>query len=111
MARADIGEILHAPCGKVAPVRKNANGKLYINCPRCGMGTYVLPAGQDYILANAKMFGPDGKPEEAPTPAPAAKVSAQQAAPTPTPTPAPKPAPAPQPKKEEPKKDTGWTIL
>jgi hypothetical protein len=67
MANADEGRLLHH-CGKYAAVRKNKNGKLYLMCPHCGQLPYNLPGGQEYILENAEMYGPDGLPPAKPEP-------------------------------------------
>ena len=59
MANETIGIIKHH-CKNIADVRKNKNGKLYLSCPFCGLLAYALPGGQDYILANAEMYGAPG---------------------------------------------------
>lgn len=63
MANETIGTLAHH-CGRVADVRKNKKGKLYVMCPACGQLAYNLPGGQDYILENAQMNG--AKPPETP---------------------------------------------
>lgn len=85
MANPDLGEI-DCPLGGSTPhqahVRKYANGrKLYIACARCGMLQPSLQHGQDWILSNARMYGPEGKPADAAAPAPAAPAVPAPAAP------------------------------
>ncbi len=60
MANETIGELAHH-CGESAHVRKDKNGRLYLACPACGQLKYNLPAGQDYILNNAVMYGASGQ--------------------------------------------------
>lgn len=88
MARADIGEIRHE-CGSVAAVRRDKTNKFYLACPTCGLLRYSLRGGQEYILNNATMYGPEGKPEPAevpaPKPAPAVQVKPSPALPVPPP--------------------------
>ena len=98
MARETIGEIMHGPCGQIAPVRKNTNNKLYINCPRCGIGNYLLKGGQEYLLANAKIYGPDGAPDPEKITQPEPKISEPSPTKAPTPT-----APDPEKSKQKPK--------
>lgn len=85
MARAEIGEIRHE-CGSTASVRRDKTNKLYLACPTCGLLRYSLRGGQDYILNNATIYGPEGKPEPAeviaPKPAP---VKPSPASPAPPP--------------------------
>ena len=78
MANPDIGTIACAHCKDTAAVRKNRNSGLYYACKNCGLIMPRLKGGQEYILANATMYGPEGKPEEVasdpaspPTPVPA----------------------------------------
>ena len=64
MANETIGKLLHH-CGEDADVRKDKNGRLYLNCPCCGQLKYNLQGGQNYILENVKMFDADGNlPDE-----------------------------------------------
>lgn len=66
MANADIGEIKCALCGfNDALVRKINSDKptLYYFCPHCGLIRPPYAKGQEYILKNARMYPPGGKPE------------------------------------------------
>ena len=64
MANETIGKLKHH-CGTQADVRKDRNGKLYLQCSNCGQLKYNLPGGQDYILSGAVMFNERGEiPEE-----------------------------------------------
>ena len=60
MANETIGKLLHH-CDHDADVRKDKNGRLYVNCPHCGQLKYNLPGGQTYILENTRMFGAGGE--------------------------------------------------
>jgi len=88
-AKKAVGEI-DCPCCK-APGRvyKSArtDGKLYWLCP-CGGHQPLLQPGQDFILSNARMYGPEGEPapQAETAPPPAAPASARASVP---------PAPAP----------------
>ncbi|MPY23913.1 hypothetical protein [Shewanella sp. YLB-07] len=57
----DIGEILCPLCNKLAPVRKDRNGKLYY-VSKAGMIKPNLPAGQDWLLNNAVIWPHGVKP-------------------------------------------------
>ncbi len=59
----DAGEVACPFCRHPAPVRKNANQKLYFNCARCGIVQPALPAFQEWLLEHATLYGPEGKPE------------------------------------------------
>lgn len=61
MANETIGKLLHH-CDHDADVRKDKNGRLYLNCPHCGQLKYNLQGGQNYILENTRMFGAGGEP-------------------------------------------------
>jgi len=63
MANETIGKLPHH-CGHDADVRKDRNGKLYLQCPNCGQLKYNLSGGQDYILDNAVMFNERGEVPE-----------------------------------------------
>ena len=52
----DIGEITCPFSGEVAPVRRDKNGKLYF-VSAAGMIKPNNPAGQDWMLENAKIWG------------------------------------------------------
>ncbi len=60
MANQTIGKLEHH-CGQSADVRKDKNGRLYLNCPHCGQLKYNLPGGQDYILNNCIMLDERGQ--------------------------------------------------
>lgn len=60
MANETIGKLKHH-CGTDADVRKDRNGKLYLQCSNCGQLKYNLPGGQDYILSGAVMFNERGE--------------------------------------------------
>lgn len=92
MAKPDIGEIRHQ-CGTVAGVRRDKNGGLYLACSTCGLVRMSLPGGQSWILENATIYGPAGKPEPAPPPAPEPPAAKPAAAPAPKPAAAPPPPP------------------
>lgn len=68
MANETIGRIKCAICAGEADVRRYSRGtkKLYWYCACCGMITPNLPGGQEYILENARLFGPGGSPDEPP---------------------------------------------
>lgn len=59
MANETLGLLEHH-CGFSAHVRKNKNGRLYLNCPNCGLLAYGKAGGQDYILNNTVMANADG---------------------------------------------------
>ena len=71
MALEDRGSVVCPFSGSVAAVRRNAKGRLYFNCPSCGV---VQPHGagfQSWMMDNAELYGPGGKPEvEPPQPVP-----------------------------------------
>ena len=69
MARESVGEIQCKYDDQMAEVRKNEKGKLYLYCQECGIHHLNTPAGQNYILNNAKMFGAAGKPDPVSVPA------------------------------------------
>jgi len=60
MANETIGKLRHH-CETDADVRKDRNGKLYLQCSNCGQLKYNLSGGQDYILDNAVMFNERGE--------------------------------------------------
>lgn len=97
-----VGEIECAHCKRSALVSKYRTGRrlLYYHCKNCGVIQLGYPGGQDWILSNARMYGPDGPPKPAATASPAPpKV---QPAPQPLPKP-PEAKPAPPPVKRK-----GW---
>lgn len=57
----DIGEIRCQITGEMAPVRRDCNGKLYY-LSRAGMIKPNMPAGQEWMLENARIFSPGEKP-------------------------------------------------
>lgn len=66
----DAGECRCPFCGTDQPVRKNVNGKLYLNCSNCGVIQPSLPHFQEWVLENAKLYGADKPDRPAPRPAP-----------------------------------------
>lgn len=70
----DAGEVVCPFDGRTAPVRKNANGKLYYNCPGCGIVQPALAPFQDWVLDHATLYGPEGKPQREAEPAAPAVV-------------------------------------
>ncbi|MGI2072629.1 hypothetical protein [Shewanella baltica] len=60
----DIGTIICPICGDSAPVRRDCNGKLYY-VGKAGMIKPNMPAGQDWMLENADIWGKGIKPAEA----------------------------------------------
>lgn len=89
--------------------RSRFAGKLYIECTRHGRyGADGKPASQDYILENAKLWGP----EEKPVSAVAAPVTAEPPKPAPAPAPTTRAAPVPAPKKPgpDPSKPRPWWL-
>lgn len=101
MARENAGHIECPMCHQEAPVRKDKNGGLYINCNTCGLLQPKLQGGQDYILEHAEWIG--SKPERRTVsrgaladPAPAPKLERKgPAQPKTDPAPEPEPAAAP----------------
>lgn len=110
MPNEDIGEIpcpAHLMRGErvLSAIRKNAKGKLYLVCPKCGIDQATMPARQEIILELGTFYGPEGKPAPAPTrPAvhvvkpPPAVATRPPPAPVPAPAPVDRPAPEPAPK-------------
>lgn len=84
--KESVGQVRCPICeeGQIAEVRKNEKGKLYVFCKECGIHHLNSAKGQEWILANATLYGPEGKP--------AAPV--QKPKPAAAPKPQPKPAPA-----------------
>lgn len=98
MANADIGELTCPHLGHQAKVRRYKSGaeKLYYVCA-CGIIRPNLQPGQEWILANARMYtdqeraaAVDARIEAAAPPAPPAPAPTLTAAPPP-------PAPPPRP--------------
>lgn len=93
----DIGQIskaaLLAALPEQLPVRKGRNGALYMAGP-WGAWYMNTASGQDFLLENASLYGPEGAPDQATAPAlpPAAEPPAAPAR-------VPPPDPEPQPKK------------
>ncbi len=82
--REAVGEVQCRYCdeGTLCQVRKNEKGKLYLYCRECGIHHLNTQAGQDWILKNATLYGPEGAPpgrivipKPKPAPAPALKPS------------------------------------
>ncbi|MDP3859009.1 MAG: hypothetical protein Q8Q73_14750 [Stagnimonas sp.] len=95
MANPDIG-LMPCPtkgCDCVAKVRKAVSGQrlLYLHCPEHGPLFYRTAKGQEMILEQATLFGPEGPPEPAPVPPPAPRAGPDPE-PAPTPPPVTKPA-------------------
>ena len=96
MALEDRGSVVCPFSGTSAAVRRNAKGRLYFNCPTCGV---VQPHGagfQSWMMDHATIYGPEGKPE-APITAPLPPVEVKTKAPPAAPVekkPEEKPAPA-----------------
>lgn len=68
----------------VADVKRAKTGKLYYDCPKCGLIMPTRPAFQDWVLSNATLYGPEGKKEAPAKEPPAPKTEAKE-----TPPPAP----------------------
>ena len=68
-----IGEVTCIVCGASCPVARRKDGKLYYRCAPTACGTVQLPGPgfQEWMLENATIYGPEGKPETPPAPAPA----------------------------------------
>ena len=93
MANEDKGRVKCPFSGTSAAVRRNSKGRLYFNCPSCGV---IQPHGagfQSWMMDNAVLYGPDGKPEVETPPVPSILVEVSRAAP-PEKKPEEKPAPA-----------------
>lgn len=60
----DIGTVICPICGDKAPVRKDCNGKLYY-VGKAGMIKPNMPAGQNWMLENADIWGKGMRPAEA----------------------------------------------
>lgn len=93
MANNTIGECACPFCQEPADVRKNVKGKVYLYCDNCGMIQPNLAGGQDWILANARLFGPDGQRP----PMPPVAVPEQEPVAVPVAVPAPVAVPEPEP--------------
>lgn len=65
-----IGEVICSYCCTKQPVRRNAKGKLYINCSICGVIQPALRFFQEWILEHGKIYGAE-KPDPAPAAPPA----------------------------------------
>ncbi len=89
MAREAVGEVKCKYDDQAAEVRKNEKGKLYVYCPECGIHHLNTPAGQNWILNNATMYGAEGKPDPAPKPTLKSAPPADPDPPAPEPTPKP----------------------
>lgn len=73
-AKPDLGDIRcpQSYCGKPSHVRRaEGRGLFYVHCRDCGPVFMRSAVGQDWIMDNATMYGPEGKPEATPAPAPA----------------------------------------
>lgn len=78
-----IGECECRWCGAEAQVRKDKNGKLWVNC-RCGQYFPRTAAGQDNLREKCRIFGAGDEPKPKPTvkaDPPAAPVSTKIAKP------------------------------
>ena len=114
MALEDCGSVVCPFSGTPAAVRRNAKRRLYFNCPNCGV---VQPHGagfQSWMMDNAKLYVPGGKPE---APAPIATPPAAPVEKKPEEKPAPAVTAAPvtvekKPEEKPPKKSAleGWTL-
>lgn len=106
MARENIGEIQCPGCANNAPLRKNKNGRLYINCATCGILAFSTDAGQKMLLEKGEIYGAATPAATAAQDFPRAADSAPAPAPKPVkkkpvqPAAAPAPAPAPAPVKK-----------
>lgn len=58
----DVGDVCCPFCGGTAPVRKNANMKMYYNCSTCGIVQPMLQHFQGWLMEHATIYGPEGKP-------------------------------------------------
>lgn len=70
----------------VADVKRAKTGKLYYDCPKCGLVMPTRPTFQDWVLSNATLYGPGGKEEKKEAPAkepPAPKTEAKETPPAP----------------------------
>lgn len=66
MANEDKGRVECPFSGTSAAVRRNSKGRLYFNCPSCGV---IQPHGagfQSWMMDNAELYGPEGRPEAPP---------------------------------------------
>ncbi len=75
----DIGEITCPITGDLAPVRRDCNGKLYY-VGKAGMIKPNLPAGQEYMLTHATIWGAGGKPAEPEKPVTSPSMATSQPA-------------------------------
>lgn len=66
----NIGEVLCTYCCTKQPVRRNAKGKLYINCSNCGVIQPALRFFQEWIFERCNIYGAE-KPDPAPAAPPA----------------------------------------
>lgn len=120
----NIGMIACSCCGQMSAVRreKNNTGKFYWDCLRCGRIKPNMPAGQDYIMERATIWGPEGMPPEncpewiaKQQPWRQALQGQQQqqaaAAPAPDNTVPPPPPAKKQEQKSEPEKPAGFRFL
>lgn len=89
----DIGHVTCTYCKTQQPVRRNAKKKLYINCSNDGVIQPALPHFQSWMMDNATLYGPGGKPDVAPREVPPPKTPEPDRRDTPTlavvPTPTP----------------------
>lgn len=94
----DIGQIsraaLLAALPESLPVRKGRNGALYMAGP-WGAWYMNTASGQDFLLENASLYGPEGAPDQATAPA------LPPAAPVPPGAPARVPEPPPEPPRKK----------
>lgn len=71
----------------VADVKRAKTGKLYYDCPKCGLIMPTRPAFQDWVLSNATLYGPEGKQEKKEAPAKEPTAPKAEAKETPPPVP------------------------
>lgn len=58
---ANVGDVACPTCESTAYVRRKTSGKYYVNCPHCGLFNISYRSGQEWILSNARFYGPNGE--------------------------------------------------
>lgn len=79
--KESVGEVQCRYCdeGQLSEVRKNEKGKLYLFCKECGIHHLNSAKGQEWILANAKLYGASDKPAAVRAAPPPAKTQLKAA--------------------------------